>query len=203
MNPKITCVVFSFLMAILPVMPQQPFPADLENPKIFNQNKEKPHATFLPFKNAQQVITNDWSQSPYYKLLNGTWKFRWVKNPADRPGDFYKPGYDASGWDDIVVPSNWELQGYGIPIYVNQPYEFADKRFPITEMKNGPEPPRVPHDYNPVGSYRRTFILPENWKGRQVFIHFTLLRQNQTEPSNRLSKCNRICGRACTFWREK
>ena len=173
MKLKINTLFLILALINVSTYSQQPFPAELENPKMFDQNKEKPHATLLPFENAKQVIKNNWNDSPYYKLLNGTWKFNWVKNPADRPGDFFKPGYDVSGWDDIPVPSNWELQGYGIPIYVNIPYEFADQRFPpLTEMKNGPEPPRVPHNYNPVGSYRRTFTIPANWKGREVYIHF-------------------------------
>jgi len=151
---------------------QDNFPADIENPKMFNQNKEEPHATLLPFDNAEGVMENDWKKSPYYQSLNGTWKFHWVKNPADRPEDFYKPEFDVGHWDNIPVPSNWEMEGYGIPIYVNHPYEFADARTPNTELKNGPEPPGVPHDYNPVASYRRTFQIPQKWNERRVFIHF-------------------------------
>ena len=151
---------------------QDNFPADIENPKMFNQNKEEPHATLLPFDNAERVMENDWKKSPYYQSLNGTWKFHWVKNPADRPEEFYKPEFNTNDWDNIPVPSNWELEGYGIPIYVNHPYEFADVRTPNTELKNGPEPPGVPRDYNPVASYRRTFQIPQEWDERRVFIHF-------------------------------
>lgn len=92
--------------------------------------------------------------------------------------DFYKPDFDVSGWDNIPVPANWELQGYGIPIYVNHQYEFADHKAPVSkEIKfiDGlypANPGNVPNDYNPVGSYRRTFSIPENWDGRQVFIQF-------------------------------
>ena len=117
-------------------------------------------------------MENDWKKSPYYQSLNGTWKFHWVNNPADRPEEFYKPEFNANDWDNTPVPSNWELEGYGIPIYVNHPYEFADVRTPNTELKNGPEPSGVPHDYNPVASYRRTFQIPQKWDERRVFIHF-------------------------------
>ena len=150
----------------------QEFPAELENPNMFDQNKEQLHATFLPFVDVKGVMEDDWESSPYYKSLNGTWKFHWEKNSARRPADFYNPEYNVSKWDEIQVPSNWEMKGYGIPIYVNQAYEFADPRSPITEMGNRSEPPRVPHDYNPVGSYRREFTIPPEWKDREVFIHF-------------------------------
>ena len=169
---KILIVFFFAFFTLSKLSAQQAFPADLENPKMFDRNKEAPHATLMPFKNIEAAMTKKRNQSVYYKTLNGTWKFNWVRNPADRPADFYKETYDVSGWDNIPVPSNWELEGYGIPIYVNHPYEFADARTPNTELKNGPEPPRVPHNYNPVGSYRRTFTVPDNWKGRQVFIQF-------------------------------
>ncbi len=133
---------------------------DWENPAVFGWNKEPPHCTYIPYADIKTVLTNDPAQSPFYQSLNGTWKFNWVRKPADRPVDFCQDGYDTSQWDDIVVPGNWELQGYGIPIYTNSDYPFAAN------------PPHIPHDYNPVGSYRRSFTVPENWEGRQVFLHF-------------------------------
>ncbi len=145
---------------------------DWENPKIFDRNKEKPRATFIPFNDVESALSQKREQSIFYKTLSGTWKFKFVTKPADRPVGFQNPEYDVSDWDNIPVPSNWELQGYDIPIYVNHPYEFADARYPITELKNGPEPPRVPRDYNPVGSYRRNFTVPGKWEGRDVFIRF-------------------------------
>ncbi len=151
---------------------------DWENPKMFDQNKEAAHATLMPFKSLESALTKKRNQSVYYKSLSGTWKFNWVRKPADRPKDFYKTAYDVSDWDDIPVPANWELEGHGIPIYVNHQYEFADYKAPVSEDieftdKIYPKNPgKVPHDYNPVGSYRRTFNVPENWDGRQVFIQF-------------------------------
>ncbi len=145
---------------------------DWENPKMFNQNKETPHATLMPFKDESSALQKQRKQSIYYQSLNGIWKFNWVRRPADRPINFFEDNFDVSEWKDIKVPSNWELEGYGIPIYVNHPYEFADARSPITELQNGPEPPRIPKDYNPVGSYKRYFEIPESWQDRQVFICF-------------------------------
>lgn len=137
-----------------------------ENPGIFGVNKEAPYATFVPFSDLAAAIKNDKKSSPFYQSLNGTWKFHWVTKPADCPKDFYKPEYDASGWKEIAVPSNWELQGYGVPIYLNSSYEWT---------KN-PNPPHVPHDYNPVGSYRKTFIIPESWKDMEIFVHFAAVK---------------------------
>jgi beta-galactosidase len=151
---------------------------DWENPAMFNQNKEKPRTSFIPFRTVEEALNLKKNQSVFYKNLNGKWRFNWVRKPADRPVDFYKPDYDVSGWDEIAVPSNWEIQGYGIPIYVNHQYEFADYKAPVSDEMEfidniyPANPGKVPHDYNPVGSYRTTFTVPESWDGRQVFIQF-------------------------------
>ena len=139
-------------------------PPDWENPQLTGINNEPAHATFLPYDNEEQALRNDWSASPWSLLLNGTWKFNWSENPDKRPVNFYEDTYDVSGWKDIRVPSTIEIQGYGYPIYVNQPYEFKHL------MK--PDPPRVPHDYNPVGSYSREFEIPDSWSDREVFLRF-------------------------------
>lgn len=135
---------------------------DWENPKVFNINKEEPHATFVPFPDLEQFIRLERMESPLVQSLNGRWKFHWVERPSDRPEGFFAENYDVSSWGEIEVPSNWEFQGYGTPIYVNQPYEFPGE----------PAPPHVPHDQNPVGSYKRWFRVPPNWEGNEVFIHF-------------------------------
>jgi len=140
---------------------QNPF-KDLENPKMFNQDKEEPHATFIPFADVKSAVNKKKEESPFYESLNGTWKFKWVRSPADRPRTFYKNNFDISSWDDIPVPSDWQMQGYGVPIYVNIPYEWT----------RNPNPPHIPHDYNPVGSYKRNFTVPKEWKGSLVFLHF-------------------------------
>jgi beta-galactosidase len=135
-----------------------------ENPEIFQVGQLYPRTHFIPFKNKQQACENRWDQSPYYISLNGKWKFRYSDNPTLRPKYFYTKDYDTSEWDSIQVPANWELQGYGVPIYVNDRYPFK---------KN---PPFVPHDDNPVGSYSRQFTIPPEWNGRKVFIEFGAVR---------------------------
>ncbi|MCK5651212.1 MAG: beta-galactosidase, partial [Gemmatimonadetes bacterium] len=131
-----------------------------EDPAVFAINKEAAHATLFPFESRGLAVQGRPHVSAYHQSLNGQWKFNWVRKPADRPVDFYRTDFDDSDWDEIPVPSNWELQGYGVPIYLNHPYEFE---------KN---PPFIHHDYNPVGSYRTRFQLPANWDGREIFLHF-------------------------------
>ncbi len=135
---------------------------DIENPAVVGRNKLEPHSFAIPYANVEQAFADVWDDSPWFKSLNGNWKFNWVREPANRPEGFEVKDFDDSGWDNIPVPSNWELEGYGIPIYVNQPYEFTDD----------PQPPSIPHDYNPVGSYRTTFTIPKDWGERQVILHF-------------------------------
>jgi beta-galactosidase len=134
--------------------------SDWENPAVFGRNRIPAHCTYISYPDKKSAQKNDPSQSPFYLSLNGTWKFNWVKKPAVRPMDFYKDNYNVSQWEDILVPGNWELQGFGVPIYTDEEYPFPAN------------PPHIPHDYNPVGSYRRTFSIPDGWDGRQVFLHF-------------------------------
>ena len=133
---------------------------DWEDPNIFAENKEPGRPHFISFDEAVGAISGDFSNSPHYRLLNDEWKFNWVDKPADRLSDFYSLHYDDSNWDQIAVPSNWEIQGYGIPIYTNVRYPFPA------------DPPNIPHEYNPVGSYRYWFDVPKEWLGREVYIHF-------------------------------
>ena len=129
-------------------------------------NKLAPHTYVWPYADASDIEKpGGYEESPYYMSLNGKWKFHWVKNPDNRPKDFYQPSYYTGGWADINVPGNWERQGYGTAIYVNETYEFDDKMFNF--KKN---PPLVPFAENEVGSYRRTFKVPTDWKGRRVVL---------------------------------
>ncbi|MEE4177776.1 MAG: glycoside hydrolase family 2 TIM barrel-domain containing protein [Bacteroides sp.] len=146
--------------------------ADWEDPNILERNKEPGRSVFFSYDTREAALSADHQDAPWKLLLDGQWRFHLANNPVSRPADFYREDYDVSRWNLIQVPGNWEFQGYDYPIYVNHPYEFADPRTPITELNNGPEPPRIPQDYNPVGSYRRTFDLPQSWDNRQIFIHF-------------------------------
>ena len=136
-----------------------------EDPQVFNVGQRPPHANFVPFPDVSSLLNaTTKTDSPFYYNLNGKWHFHWSKKPDDRPKDFYKKDFDPSSWDEIEVPSNWEMVGYDVPVYVNDRYPFP---------KN---PPFVPHNYNPVGSYRKSFILPEEWVKRQTFIVFEAVK---------------------------
>ena len=144
---------------------KQPLP-EWQSQYAVGLNKLAPHTYVWPYANASDIEKpGGYEQSPYYMSLNGKWKFHWVKNPDNRPKDFYQPSYYTGGWADINVPGNWERQGYGTAIYVNETYEFDDRMFNF--KKN---PPLVPHAENEVGSYRRTFKVPADWKGRRVVL---------------------------------
>ncbi|MGV3510223.1 MAG: glycoside hydrolase family 2 TIM barrel-domain containing protein, partial [Sphingobacteriaceae bacterium] len=130
-----------------------------ENPKIIDENKEKPHATFMLFENAADVKADDYSKSPWHKSLNGKWKFVYTDKYADRITDFYRTDFPDKNWAEILVPSNWELKGFGIPIYTNVVYPH-------------PKTPPFIGENNPVGTYRKTFTVPENWDGREILLHF-------------------------------
>ncbi|WP_299534515.1 glycoside hydrolase family 2 TIM barrel-domain containing protein [Ulvibacterium sp.] len=132
-----------------------------ENPEIFQINREEPTASFYRYVSVAGALGNQsWENSPLYRSLNGTWDFYWAKNPQARPQDFYEKGFDVSAWDTIIVPSNWEVQGHGIPVYTNITYMFP------------PDPPFIPHETNPVGSYKRQFEVPQEWEGKDIYLHF-------------------------------
>lgn len=143
---------------------------DWENEQVVAINKEATHATYVPYAGIQQALDDVAAASPWYVSLDGNWKFNWVKQPAERPVDFYLPNYNDSKWTNIPVPSNMEMQGYGTPIYTNITYPF--KYDPPRVMGTVPANWTLHKEPNPVGSYRRYFELPANWSGREVFIHF-------------------------------
>lgn len=133
---------------------------DWENPSVFATGRLAPRATAYPYSSPEKALAGNHLESEFVIPLNGKWKFRYSKNPASRPAGFQQPGYDVASWDEITVPSNWEMEGYGTPIYTNVTYPFP---------KN---PPYIPHGDNPVGSYKRTFDIPASWSGRRVILHF-------------------------------
>ena len=135
-------------------------PRDWENPAMFNQNREAPHATMISYADEITALGSDKSVSPNYMSLDGIWKFNWVKSPDERPFWFFKDDYDIRDWVETEVPSNWQMKGYDVPIYVNIGYPFKMN------------PPFIHHDWNPVGSYKRSFRVPSDWKEKEVFLHF-------------------------------
>lgn len=155
------------------------------NPAVLGLNKEMPRSWFFSFDtrdNARKVLPEN---SVYWKSLDGMWKFHFAKSPDERPQKFYRTDFDDSGWDDIAVPGNWSVQGiskqdgsrrYGSPIYVNQLTVFHTERtvgdWRKGVMRDNPSS-YTTHDYpNEVGSYRRSFMVPEEWDGREIYISF-------------------------------
>lgn len=136
--------------------------SDWQNPDVNGINKEKPHA--------YSFLASEKSNNPTVQSLNGIWKFKWSPDPQSRPVDFYTENYSTENWDNILVPGNWELQGFGTPIYTNIAYPFKRDAPKVTS-----EPEKHFTSFlqrNPVGSYRTTFTIPENWNRKQVFINF-------------------------------
>ena len=147
-------------------------PPDWENPAVFRINKEAPRATLMPFPTKEDATTKARLESPWCQLLNGNWKFHHTGNPATKPAGFEDLAFDDLAWKEIPVPSNWQMQGYGIPIYTNMTYPFA---------KNPPTVMGVPPQHytnfpvenrNQVGSYRHKFTLPSAWENRRTRIVF-------------------------------
>ena len=149
---------------------------DWEDETIFGINKEPAHVTIVPFASVNELKKSPSFNEPWkvpvsskYQLLDGQWKFNWVKQPSERPVDFYKTNYDVSSWKEIPVPSCWEAQGYGTAIYTNITYPFANVPpyiVPVAGWTTEKEP-------DPVGSYRRNFNVPVEWtKNQEVFLHF-------------------------------
>jgi beta-galactosidase len=149
-------------------------PRDWENPEVFNINREDPHASLISFADEKSALEAIKTNSPNYKSLNGLWKFNCVNSPDQRPFWFFKDDYDTRDWKDIEVPSNWQMKGYDVPVYVNIVYPFwayEDIFHPNTTTYKK-IPPAIPHDWNPVGSYKRNFTVPSDWKNKEIFIHF-------------------------------
>lgn len=163
MNKKIIWTVTFITVVFFNMVSSQTTDSIIENPSVIEINKLPSRASFFPYKSIQDAENGEMEKVDNYLSLNGTWKFNWSKTPEERPVDFYKEDYSVDGWDEIPVPSNWEVEGFGIPIYVNARYPF---------QKGKLSPPDIPDGYNPVGLYKHKFVIPENWNGQEVFIHF-------------------------------
>ncbi len=144
--------------------PKNGYPEWNNNPEIYQLNRMEAHAALMPYDTVEEALRGDKDASPYTVSLNGDWKFHFSENPEKRIKNFYETDYDCSGWDTIAVPGNWQLQGYDYPQYTNVKYPWDGKE----DIK----PPFAPVEYNPVGSYARTFSLPEGWKGQPVYLSF-------------------------------
>lgn len=138
--------------------PEKPYWQDIQTVSV---NKEAPRSSFMTYGDRATALTARYENSPYYQLLNGTWKFYFVDSYRQLPDGITDPSTDASSWADITVPGNWEVQGFGTAIYTNHGYEFKPRN---------PQPPLLPED-TPVGVYRRDFTVPDAWDGRDVYLH--------------------------------
>jgi len=130
----------------------------IENTAVFESNQTEGHTVCIPLKSVGVALNPQKSKSENVLLLNGTWKFHFANTPEGTPTNFFASNFDDQKWDDITVPSNWEMQGYGDPFFRNVAQPFRAN------------PPSVPREYNPTGSYRKTFTLPANWKGKHIFL---------------------------------
>lgn len=153
---KINLLIGLFLFLQCSLAQQQP--KEWENPLVNQVNRLPMHAFFRPHSTKEAAIKQQASDREL--SLDGTWDFHYAKNPASRPSAFYQKDFDVREWSKIAVPGSWELQGFDSPIYTDVAYPFPAN------------PPYVPHDYNPVGSYKRTFTLPAHWKGMDIILHF-------------------------------
>ena len=139
-------------------------PRPWEDPAVSMRGVEPPRATFVPFATVEDAVGGDRHASPFTQSLNGMWRFHWSPTPEDAPALFHEPSFDDRRWTTIPVPSNWEMEGFGYPVFRN-----VHQPFPAT-------PPFPPADDNPVGLYRRTFSVPDSWRGRRVFLHFEAVK---------------------------
>ena len=131
-----------------------------ENPKVNGINRLKPHTFFIAHSSKEQAKVSDQDVSDIYYSLNGTWKFYYCETKAHKPKNYTQKTYDYTTWDSIRVPGNLELQGFGIPRYLDEEYTFE------------PNPPYIPKEISSVGLYQREFYIPKEWKGKQILIHF-------------------------------
>ncbi|GGF18254.1 glycoside hydrolase family 2 TIM barrel-domain containing protein [Echinicola rosea] len=133
-----------------------------ENPNVQAENRLPMRSSYFPYENEALAEKGEKAASERFFDLNGTWKFLWIDHYSKLPDGFYEVSFDDASWDDFQVPANWEFNGYGTPIYVNHPFEFA---------VDNPNPPYIENEKNPVGVYRRRIALPDGWEDQQVFIH--------------------------------
>lgn len=150
---RVLTAIFALVAAA--AMAQDPY---WENPEMFAENKLPVRATLMPYPSAEEAFAR--GESSLVMDISGEWRFHWSATPAEAPEDFWAVDYDDEAWGTMPVPGNWELNGYGYPIYTNIVYPFP---------KN---PPYIPHDDNPTGCYRHEFDIPAEWEGRRIILHF-------------------------------
>lgn len=142
--------------------------SEITDPDLTSINREEPRSTFTSYTSVKDALENNRKDGTLRLMLNGDWKFNYVEKFADRPMNFDSKSLDQVKWSDIKVPGNWELQGYGTPIYVNARYEFVSVGYDDFWQK--PNPPFVPEEWNPTGTYRRKFKISKDWNGKDIYL---------------------------------
>ncbi len=133
---------------------------DWMNPAIFEKGQNAAHAFHIPYESEKDALKDDPSKCKNYRLLNGQWKFKWVKTPDLVPEGFWEANYDVEEWEEIKVPSNWQMEGFGHPKFRNVALIFES------------DPPNIPGYYNPTGCYKRKFSVSDTWKGKELMLRF-------------------------------
>jgi beta-galactosidase len=183
LNIPLTILTLAFFQGTLNAQIIGP---ELEDPEITGVNNLPPHVWTVPFPNVKSFSSQKRLETPWCKILNGNWKFNWSKNPMERPVEFYREDFDVSSWKEIPVPSDWQMYGYDYPIYTNIQYPFhADPPLNVKDLNqqdmrnlkagenpSKADPPYIPKEFNPVGSYKTKFTLPADWKGKRIVLHF-------------------------------
>jgi beta-galactosidase len=159
---KILLSAFCMAFTVAAFTQQKPFLSDIwhyiENPAVFEAGQEDGHTPLIPYQSAAEALINNKYKAISFLSLNGIWKFCFTETPDKVTPGFFEPGFSDSRWDTINVPSNWEMQGFGDPVFRNVMTPFQ------------PNPPFIPREYNPTGTYRKTFTLPSSWKGKEIFL---------------------------------
>lgn len=165
------CLFSAFFLFIFASISQAQNPAFLdnvyhyiENPQVFEINQVPGHVPFVPYANVNDALLNNSDNAINFQSLNGNWKFQMVETPEQADKNFFSADFDDSDWDEIPVPSNWQMQGHGHPKFRNVAHPFKSN------------PPNIPREYNPVGSYRKTIDIPETWNGQQIYLRFEGIR---------------------------
>ncbi len=157
----LAAIVFIFLCPTIYAQNEVEFlPDDWENPAVFEKGQNLPHAFHVPYASKEDAKQDRPAKCNNYRLLNGSWKFRWVETPGQVPEEFWLPDYDVEEWAEIKVPSNWQMEGYGHPKFRNIALSFKS------------DPPNIPDYYNPTGCYKRKFELPREWEEKEVMLRF-------------------------------
>ncbi|GIU06556.1 MULTISPECIES: glycoside hydrolase family 2 TIM barrel-domain containing protein [unclassified Shewanella] len=165
-NSRLIAGVLTLLVS--PLSYAEDAPQRWQNHQIFEQNKQPPHASFFGYSSQEKALKDEYRDSENFFDLNGRWQFHYANNPSSAPKDFAQRDAKLESWQSIQVPGNWETQGFGHAIYL-------DERYPFTTSW-----PDAPEDHNPTGSYRREITLPQSWQDKQVFLHIGAARSALT-----------------------